>query len=117
MSKTTTAALRTTTAVSRDSFWNRIRKAFNTKDAEALENAIGEAESALSDGAVAPGGAEGAGAVHVHVYGNKPDDGGAPAAETKDEAEPEAAADPMKAINDTLAAINARLDKRNAAKK
>lgn len=111
MSKTTTAALRTTTAVSRDSFWNRIRKAFNTKDAEALENAIGEAESALSDGAVAPGGAESAGAVHVHVYGNKPDDGGASAAETKDEAEPEAAADPMKAINDTLAAINARLDK------
>lgn len=109
------AALRSTTAVSRDSFWNRIRKAFNTKDAEALESAIGEAESAISEGASSSGNGEvaGGGAVHVHVYPSDKQADGA-TAETKDvdgEGEGEKPADPMAEIKAMLTSFGERLTK------
>lgn len=109
MSKTTT--LRATTAVSRDSFLARIRKAFLTKDADQFEQALSEAEGQLGDAnGGAAGGGEGGGAVHVHVYGGEKPAGSAET-ETKDEGEPEKPADPMAEIKAMLTDFGARLSK------
>lgn len=104
-------ALRTTTALSRDSFLNRLRKAFLTKDADQFEQALGEAEGALSEGATSQPEAGGNGAVHVHVYGGeKPagaEGGAATAAETNDEDE---GAGGQKQEDDKFAALMSKLD-------
>ena len=104
-------ALRTTTALSRDSFLNRLRKAFLTKDADQFEQALGEAEGALQEGTASQPEAGGNGAVHVHVYGGeKPagsEGGAATAAETNDEDE---TATQQQQENDKFAALMAKLE-------
>ncbi len=98
-------------STSHDSILSRIRRAFNTRDAAELENALEESGIEKSGGEDVGG----SGAVHVHVYGGGGEAGSEASTsgktETNDEGGEggEGSKDPMKPVMDALESLGSRM--------